>query len=161
HDCQKEYWGVEKGELGDDSWFPPCGVATSPLMDGDTVIVAVGGKKAGAFAGFDRTTGKQVWKALDDRSSYASPVIRSPGRGEPAWTSPSVNGKYFSLVLAGDAVLVLNSEGELRAFKADPGECTELAKWRVSGKGVWAHLAVAGNRLYVKDKDTLYCYELN
>jgi outer membrane protein assembly factor BamB len=270
HDCQKEYWGVQKNaELGDDAWFPPCGVATSPLVDGDTVIVAVGGKKAGAFTGFDRKTGKILWKALDDRSSYASPVIRSPGgvdqiigftgtrmvglrrsdrellwempfkarfeqtivtpvvwkdlvivggegrptvalriietggkvkaekawespdlrtylttpvvmgdylvghdmrtnrvvcvsldNGELAWTSPGVSGKYFSIVLAGDAVLVLNSEGELRAFKADPKECVELAKWKVSGKGVWAHLAVAGNRLYVKDKDTLFCYEL-
>ena len=269
HDCMTEFWGVEKGELKDDAWFPPCGCATSPLVDGDAVVVAVGGKKAGAFTGFDRATGKLVWKALDDRSSYASPVIRSPGgveqvigftgtrmvglrhkdhtllwdfpfkarfeqtivtpvvwkdlvivagearpttalrvtdtggevtaakawecpdlrtylttpvvvkdhlighdmrtnrvvcvsleTGEPAWTSPNAAGKYFSLVAAGDAVLILNSEGELRVFKADVTEYRELAKWTVSGKGVWAHLAVAGNRLYVKDKDTLHCYEL-
>lgn len=79
HDCEKEYWGVKKGPLGDDSWFPPCGATASPLVDGDTVIVLVGGKKAGAVTGFDRLTGKLLWSALDDRSSYASPAVASPG----------------------------------------------------------------------------------
>ncbi len=269
HDCLKEYWGIVKAELGSDAWFPPCGCATSPLVDGDTIIIAIGGKKAGAFAGFDRTTGKHLWKALDDRSSYAAPLLRSPGgvdqligftgtrmvglshdkrellwdfpfkarfeqtiitpvvwkdlviiagearpttalritesggkvktetawaspdlrtylttpvvvadhlighdmrtnrlacisleTGELAWTSPVVKGKYFSIVVAGKAVLVLTSEGELIAFEADTAEFKELARWKVSEKGSWAHLAVTGNRLYVKDKDTLYCYEL-
>jgi outer membrane protein assembly factor BamB len=79
HDCSKEYWGIAKTTDGDDAWFPPCGASASPLVDGDTVIVPIGGKKAGAVTGFDRETGKLVWKALEDRSSYASPIIASPG----------------------------------------------------------------------------------
>ncbi|QJW94214.1 outer membrane protein assembly factor BamB family protein [Frigoriglobus tundricola] len=79
HDCLKEYWGVAKSARGDDTWFPPCGASASPLVDGDTLIVPVGGTKAGAVTGFDRATGKLLWKALDDRSSYASPVIAAPG----------------------------------------------------------------------------------
>ncbi|HEX4610869.1 MAG TPA: hypothetical protein VH092_21950, partial [Urbifossiella sp.] len=43
------------------------------------MIVPVGGHKGGTFTAFDRATGKIVWKALDDRSSYASPVIAAPG----------------------------------------------------------------------------------
>ena len=47
---------------------------------GKRVAVALkGGKKAGAVTAFDRDTGKILWKALDDRSSYASPLIASPG----------------------------------------------------------------------------------
>jgi outer membrane protein assembly factor BamB len=79
HDCLKEYWGVKTTDDGDDAWFPPCGASASPLVDGNTVIVPVGGPKAGAVTGFDRATGKLLWKALDDRSSYASPLIASPG----------------------------------------------------------------------------------
>ncbi len=79
HDCQKEYWGIIKTNEGDDAWFPPCGASASPLVDGVTVIVPIGGKKAGAITGFDRNTGKLVWKALEDRSSYASPIIASLG----------------------------------------------------------------------------------
>src|SRR5262249_58938079 len=58
HDCPKEYWGVVKGELNTDAWFPVCGCATAPLVDGDTGIVSLGGKKAGAFPGVDRETGQ-------------------------------------------------------------------------------------------------------
>jgi outer membrane protein assembly factor BamB len=79
HDCDKEYWGVVTTADGDDAWFPPCGASASVLVDGDTVIVPVGGKKAGAVTGFDRNSGKLLWKALEDRSSYASPLVASPG----------------------------------------------------------------------------------
>jgi outer membrane protein assembly factor BamB len=75
HDLDKEYWGVEKDNAFGEAWRPPCGTAASPLVMGNQVIVAVGGKKAGAFTGFDRETGKLLWKALDDRSSYASPIL--------------------------------------------------------------------------------------
>jgi outer membrane protein assembly factor BamB len=79
HDCDKEYWGVKKTALGDDAWFPPCGASASALADGDTIIIPIGGKKAGAISGFNRGTGKLLWSALDDRSSYASPIIASLG----------------------------------------------------------------------------------
>jgi outer membrane protein assembly factor BamB len=79
HDCAREYWGVAKTADGDDPWFPACGASASPLVDGETVVVPIGGKKAGAVTGFDRNSGEIVWKALDDRSSYASPLIGSPG----------------------------------------------------------------------------------
>jgi hypothetical protein len=79
HDCKAEFWGVKKGPLKDDAWFPPCGASASPLVDGATVIVPIGGTKAGTFVAFDRASGKAVWKALEDRSSYASPVIAAPG----------------------------------------------------------------------------------
>ena len=41
--------------------------------------VLPGGPKGGTFVAFDRATGKVVWKALEDRSSYASPQVASPG----------------------------------------------------------------------------------
>ncbi len=50
------------------------GVSASPLIDGDRVIVHVGGKGASLVA-FDRKTGKVVWQAEDDAASYAAPII--------------------------------------------------------------------------------------
>lgn len=84
HDLAKEFWGVEKEEIGD-KWFPVCGATSSALAVGEEVILSVGGKKAGSLAAFDRATGKPLWKALDDRSSYASPVL-----GEVAGTQQLV-----------------------------------------------------------------------
>jgi outer membrane protein assembly factor BamB len=49
------------------------GVATSPVLEGDLLLVNVGGPKAGIVA-FDARTGKEVWKATDHEASYSSPV---------------------------------------------------------------------------------------
>src|SRR5436305_12081143 len=52
---------------------PLWGLACSPLVEGDKVIVQPGGSK-GSIVAFDRKTGKPAWTALDDRSGYSSPV---------------------------------------------------------------------------------------
>src|SRR6266511_2460250 len=49
------------------------GVGTSPLLEGNLLLVNVGGKKAGIVA-LDKDTGKEVWTATDHEASYASPV---------------------------------------------------------------------------------------
>jgi outer membrane protein assembly factor BamB len=51
------------------------GVSTSPiLIDGDKVVVMVGGPEAGIVA-FEARTGKPVWKATEEPASYASPIV--------------------------------------------------------------------------------------
>jgi outer membrane protein assembly factor BamB len=49
------------------------GVGTSPLVEGDLVLINVGGPEAGIVA-FARDTGKEVWKATNHLASYSSPV---------------------------------------------------------------------------------------
>ncbi len=50
------------------------GVAGSPLISGDAVIVLPGGDKGHSIAAYDRHTGKHLWNALNDKQAYASPV---------------------------------------------------------------------------------------
>lgn len=50
------------------------GVGTSPILEGENLILNVGGKGHGIVA-LNKDTGKEVWKALDDDASYASPVV--------------------------------------------------------------------------------------
>jgi outer membrane protein assembly factor BamB len=49
------------------------GVGTSPLLEGDRLLLNVGGRGAGIVA-LNKDTGKEVWKATDDGASYSSPV---------------------------------------------------------------------------------------
>jgi len=49
------------------------GVGASPLVEGNLLLVNVGGKDAGMVA-FDKDTGKEVWKATSHEGSYSSPV---------------------------------------------------------------------------------------
>jgi outer membrane protein assembly factor BamB len=50
------------------------GMAASPLIAGDAVIVLPGGPKGHSVAAYDRKTGKRLWSALDDKAAYASPM---------------------------------------------------------------------------------------
>jgi outer membrane protein assembly factor BamB len=49
------------------------GVGTSPILEGDRLLVNVGARDAGIVA-FDKDSGKEVWKATADGASYSSPV---------------------------------------------------------------------------------------
>ena len=50
------------------------GMAGSPLIVGDAVVVLPGGPKGKSIAAYDRKTGKRLWTALDDKTAYVSPI---------------------------------------------------------------------------------------
>ena len=58
---------------------PEFGAAASPIVDGDTMIVHVGGKDGGALTAFDVATGAERWKWTGDGPGYTSPVIATFG----------------------------------------------------------------------------------
>lgn len=62
-----------------DSTSPAFGTATSPIVDGNNVIVHVGGEGKGALTAFDTATGQVKWKWEGDGPAYASPVIATLG----------------------------------------------------------------------------------
>jgi outer membrane protein assembly factor BamB len=59
------------------------GASCSPLVDGDLVLVNVGGKGASIVA-FHKDTGKTVWQKLDDGASYSSPIVFGKGKARQA-----------------------------------------------------------------------------
>lgn len=54
--------------------LPDWGMACSPLIVGDLVIVQPGGRR-GSIAAFDRLSGELRWSALEDVNGYTSPVL--------------------------------------------------------------------------------------
>src|SRR5262249_39607605 len=50
------------------------GIATSPVLEGELLLVNIGGKDAGIVA-LHKDTGKEVWRATKDAASYSSPVV--------------------------------------------------------------------------------------
>jgi outer membrane protein assembly factor BamB len=51
------------------------GVGSTPIVEGDRLIVNVGGKDGAGIVAFDRDSGKEVWRATDHGASYSSPVV--------------------------------------------------------------------------------------
>jgi outer membrane protein assembly factor BamB len=50
------------------------GIACSPLVEGNAVLLIVGGPDGAGIVAFDKGNGKVLWKATDDEASYSSPV---------------------------------------------------------------------------------------
>jgi len=65
HDCRQEY----------QSRVPVWGIAAAPLTEGDLAIVQIGGKENACLMAFDKATGQERWRALNDPLSYSAPII--------------------------------------------------------------------------------------
>ena len=65
----------------------------SPLVDGDRVILVVGGKPGACVVALDRNTGQDVWKALDEPVANSSPILITAGGARQLiiWTGESVS----------------------------------------------------------------------
>jgi outer membrane protein assembly factor BamB len=77
-----------------ESSVPQWGVACSPLIEGDLVIVQPGGK-SGSVVAFDKKSGEVRWRAGSNQSGYSSPV------------AATIGGQRMIFAFAGDALLVI------------------------------------------------------
>lgn len=50
-------------------------MSASPLIVDDKVVVLPGGRAGRSVAAYDKLTGEPVWKALDDKQAYTSPML--------------------------------------------------------------------------------------
>lgn len=76
-------WDADSGKLlwrcDDSSRFekshPYWGASTSPLVDGNRVVVHFGTDGQGALIALDAESGKEIWSHGNDGPSYASPIL--------------------------------------------------------------------------------------
>jgi outer membrane protein assembly factor BamB len=82
------------------------GVATSPLVEGNLLVVNVGGRGGAGIVAFDKDSGKEVWKATEHDASYSSPV------------ATTIDGVRHLLFFTREGVVSLNpSDGAVRFSK--------------------------------------------
>ena len=70
----KKNWGVDtKNRFQAPKGF--FGMACSPLIEGDAVLLNIGGANGAGIVALDKTSGKLLWKTTEDEASYSSPSI--------------------------------------------------------------------------------------
>lgn len=86
------------------------------------------------------STGKVVWRKED----------RGPGRGSAAVTYADGN-LYFRY-----------DNGFMALVPANPRGYREVSSFKIPGSGAssWAHPVVVGGKLYLREQDTLWCYNV-
>jgi outer membrane protein assembly factor BamB len=68
-------------------------ISASPLVDGNRVILQVGGKPDACVVAFDTKSGREIWKSLNEMAGHASPmIVKAGGRRQLiVWTTQSVS----------------------------------------------------------------------
>jgi outer membrane protein assembly factor BamB len=70
--------------------------------------------------------------------------------GKQVWRSKPF-GEYWSMVANGDRILALDERGELLLIAVDAEQFRLLDRKEIADSESWAHLAVCGNELFVRD----------
>jgi len=154
--------------------------STTPIVNGQTVIFT--GPRRGIAAvkiekQGDKFTVKELWSNAKAATQFNTPVLKDnllfglskggklfcldAGTGKTAWTDTVRHGRGFGAVVdVGSAILALPSTSELIAFKPSAKEYAELARIKVAETPTYAHPVIAGNRIFVKDKETVTMWTL-
>lgn len=155
---------------------PTWGHACSPLIDGERVIVQVGGRPDACLVALDAATGREVWRSLDDRPGYSSPVILAgekwrqlvyftpqhvvglePASGKVIWRVPFEGITYdvsiSDVVHAGGVLLASNYWSGSKAIRLDAAGRNPQVVWE--GKELSLLMStplVRGRHVYALDR---------
>ncbi len=144
----------------------------SPVIDGQTVIYTGQSKgisavkieqQAGTFAA------TPVWSNPHYGARFTTPILHdgllfgfnghyfcvNANTGEDRWIEDASHGNSAALVDAGAVLFGLSVNSELVAFKPDEKQYTELARYKVADTETWAHPIVAGQRVFIRDHDSV------
>jgi outer membrane protein assembly factor BamB len=84
HDLNREYRII----------MPIWGIAATPLISGNKLILQIGGANGASVLALDKNTGKEIWHSTDDKISYSAPIMIKQG-GKPVvvvWTAENLMG---------------------------------------------------------------------
>ena len=117
---------------------PQWGVACSPLVEDDLVIVQPGGKK-GSVVAFDRLSGEQRWTCESEPSGYSSPIAATLG------------GVRQIVAVTGKSIL---------GIRAATGELLWKHPWETQNLGNIAMPVIAGDYVFVSSGYNKGCVTL-
>ncbi len=118
----------------------------SPLIEGDNLILFLGGKPGASVIALNKDTGKENWRALEESATFSSPIVFSfAGKKQlVVWTQESVtsldplSGKTYwrqRLLTSGDYAVStpVFHQGRLLIgglmFQLDPNQPTAKVLW--------------------------------
>ena len=80
--------------------------------------------------------------------------------GETIWTSEGSFAQHVAILQGDGHLIILTNDGKLIFVKTDSETYQPLASYNVSESRTWAHPLISGNRIIIKNEDSLTCWEL-
>jgi outer membrane protein assembly factor BamB len=164
----------------------PWGMSAAPLIVDDTVVVLPGGTQGRSVVAYHRLSGEPVWKALDDRQAYTSPMLvtlggvrqilivsatrafgLTPDGGRVLWEYPWPTGMGINaaqpLLLGDDRVFLSASYGQGAAVfevRRDGDRFTTQAIWEnLRMKNKFTSSVLHEGHIYGLDESILACLD--
>lgn len=78
--------------------------------------------------------------------------------GKINWISNRPFGKYCSMVWRKDRILALTNDGRLLLIHADPNRFVLADSRKISTEETWGHLAIAGQDIYIRERNAIAAY---
>ncbi len=106
---------------------------SSPVLIGGT-IYGLTTRGRGQFVAVDAASGKTLWNTQGREGENASML------GSPSW------------------LLASTTDGTLVVARANPQKYEEVRRYQIAESAVWAHPAITGRSIIVKDVDKVICW---
>lgn len=156
--------------------------AATPIVDGQTVIITGAGRGTKAVKVEKQGSGfvtKELWSVPKLAPQFSTPVLKNDllfglsdrnklycinvRSGQTAWTDATARGSrgFGAIVDAGSCLVVLANDSELIVFKPDGGAYSEIARYKVAETPTYAHPVISGNRVFIKDQDSLTLWAID
>jgi outer membrane protein assembly factor BamB len=148
--------------------------AATPIVNDHTIFYT--GQELGTRAVRIKKTGSgytitELWSNEETGTVFNTPVLQKDHlyglnkkrhffcidarTGLTRWMDEGRNDSYGAIINAGEVLLALPGNSEFIAFSPGGDSYQELARYKVADTPTFAHPIVAGNRIYVKAKETL------
>ena len=171
-----------------ESGMPGFGFSTSPIIEGDSLLIEAGGKNGKSIVAFDKGTGAILWTSHTDGAGYSSPIVIdsngvrqaifltgkslvsvSPADGTIYWkhvpwpTGNDINAAV-PILLPGDRIFVsaaYDKGSVLLQMKSDGDEMSVEELWRSHDvmENWMSSSVLLGEYLYGFDESILKCIE--
>jgi len=156
--------------------------SATPIVEGQTVIYTGAGRGTKAVKIEKQAEGfvaKEIWSNPDVATQFNTPVLKDgmlfglsnssklfcidAKTGKTAWISESDSGSrgFGAVVDAGSCLMALPNNSELIIFKPDGKHYSEIKRYKVAETETYAHPVISGNRLFVKDQQSLALWTIN
>jgi outer membrane protein assembly factor BamB len=159
--------------------------AATPMVEGQTVIYSGSGRGTTAAKiekEGDALAAKELWSNKENSVQFSTPVLKNgllfgisadnklfclnAKDGKTAWTAPAPGpagrgrSGYGSIVDAGPVLFALTPAAQLIVFEPSDKEFKQLASYKVADGDTHAYPVIAGNRVFVKDRDSLILWTI-
>lgn len=162
-------------------WAGGSSGGTMPILRGDIIIVGgIEGTEAFSVVRTDgEWTAEPEWQTANVFMYTSNPVVasnavfglssRNSGQffaldastGETMWLGEPREADNTAVVKAGDILFLLNDDAELIVARTDRSGFAPIRRYAVSDSSTWAQPAIVGDRIFIKDTNTLALWTLD